>query len=78
MEELKIKVPVRVKDELSKIAREHGIGVERLSSAILESFILGEGKIYTGAWPEGPGMRLLVDWPKFSSQVLKIPEAEKF
>ena len=35
-----------------------------------------DGKVYTGNWREGPGMRFLPDWPRFSSGVLKIKAEE--
>ncbi len=70
-DELSIKVPSNVEKGLTELAKRHRLTTEKMVSVLLESFIDG-GNIFTGTWPEGPGIRLLVDWPRFSARVFKI------
>ena len=53
-------------------AIEGGISPDKLAEVLLDAFFEGKGKIYTARWKEGPGIRLLPDWPRFSSGVAKI------
>ncbi len=69
-----IKISESTKGKLTKMAAEAGLSADILADALLSAFVDGEGKIYTGKWKEGPGIRLLPDWPKFSSSVIKIKE----
>lgn len=73
---IKLKLPKEVKQELSSMAAQSGLSVDRLVSVLLQGFIEGGGKVYTGPWTEGPGIRLLPDWPRFSSGMFKIKQIE--
>ena len=61
---------------LQKMAAEAGIRVNKLAGVLLDSFIENGGKIYVGAWKEGPGIRIVPDWPRFSSGIVKLTEVE--
>ena len=73
----KLEVSPETKRKLSKIASEAGISVDKLAEVILNSFVDNGGKIYVGEWKEGPGVRILPDWPRFSSGVIKIRKEER-
>ncbi len=73
---VKLKLPEEVKGEMANMAARSGLSVDRLVSALIQGFVEGGGKVYTGSWTEGPGIRLLPDWPRFSSGVLKIKQQE--
>lgn len=75
-EGLLAKVPDKVKSELDNMAQETGLSTERLVATLLEGFIEGEGKVYTGRWTEGPGIRLLPDWPRFTAKVYHVKKAD--
>ena len=53
-------------------AVEGGLSPDKLGEVLLDAFFEGKGKIYTARWKEGPGVRVLPDWPRFSSGVAKI------
>ena len=69
---LSIDLQSHVRDAMDQMASKAGISSEELAAILLQSFVENDGKIYTGAWPEGPGIRLLPDWPRFSSGVVKV------
>ena len=60
---------------LVKMADTLGVSIAKMCKHVLEEFT-HQGKVYGGIWPEGPGKRLIIDFPKYSSRVLKIPESE--
>lgn len=62
--------------KVARIAEEAGLSPDKLSEALLEAFVEGKGKVFVGAWKEGPGIRLLPDWPRFSSGVIKIKKED--
>lgn len=68
----KLEISAETKQKLSGMAKQAGLSVDRLAEELLNSFVDNEGKIYVGSWKEGPGIRLLPDWPRFSSGVVKI------
>ena len=51
---------------------EGGLSPDKLAEVVLGAFFEGKGKVYTARWKEGPGIRLLPDWPRFSSCVATI------
>ena len=63
-------------NQLEEMAKKAGISLESLSSLLLQSFTENGGKVFTGKWREGPGLRILPDWPRFSSGVIKIKETD--
>ncbi|MDP2951996.1 MAG: hypothetical protein Q8O76_01605 [Chloroflexota bacterium] len=69
-------IPDQVKKALDSMAAKAGVPAPRLLSLLLEAFVEGEGKVYTGSWPEGPGIRLLPDWPRFTSKTFHIKREE--
>lgn len=72
MSDVVLKLSREASEKLGQFASEGGLKLEDLASLILEEFVAGKGKVYTGEWKEGPGIRVLPDWPKFSSRVVKI------
>ena len=76
-DEVTLQLPANVKEKLSGMAARSGLSLEKLVSVLLEGFVEGDGTVYTGTWPEGPGIRLLPDWPRFSSIVFRIPDKER-
>jgi len=71
-----IKISTSTKQKVDKMASEAGVSSDELADALLSSFIDNDGKVYVGNWREGPGLRLLPDWPRFSSGVIKIKKEE--
>ncbi len=61
--------------KLSKMADEIGLSLKRICKHILEEFTY-QGRVYGGIWPEGPGKRIIIDFPKYSSRVIKLKENE--
>ena len=70
---------VELEDEehtkLSNMADDIGVSLQKMCKYILEEFTY-QGKVYGGAWPEGPGKRIIIDFPKYSSRVIKLKESE--
>ena len=73
--ELEINLDDAAYDKVMKMADELGMTAERMCKHILEEFTF-QGKVYGGIWPEGPGKRIIIDFPKYSSRVIKIHEKE--
>lgn len=73
---LEIELPSTVFEKMASMAKDARMSPAKLSSLLIKAFIENDGKVYTGSWREGPGMRLLPDWPRFSSGVLKIKAEE--
>ncbi|MFH1484569.1 MAG: hypothetical protein ABIH46_00715, partial [Chloroflexota bacterium] len=71
--DLVVKLSNEASEKLGQFAKEGGLATEQLAAIILEEFVAGKGKVYMGEWKEGPGIRVLPDWPKFSSRVVKVP-----
>lgn len=72
MSEITLKLSDEAGRRLGEFARESGLKTEEIASIIVEEFVAGKGKVYSGEWKEGPGVRVLPDWPKFSSRVVKV------
>jgi hypothetical protein len=72
MEKEELRIEAATKQRLSKVASEIGLSPDELAEVLINAFIDGKGKVYAGNWKEGPGLRLLPDWPRFSSGVIKI------
>ena len=72
-------INVDLNDEANKVlqemAKKNGMSLSLMCKYILEEFCY-QGKVYTGAWKEGPGVRVLVDYPKYSSRVIKLKNEE--
>ena len=68
-------VNIEIGDEpmkkLKAMADKIGINVARMCKHIIEEFC-HQGKVYGGIWNEGPGKRILIDYPKYSSRVIKL------
>ena len=62
--------------KLVPVATEAGLSVDKLADILLSSFVDNQGRVFTGRWKEGPGIRILPDWPRFSSGVVKIKTDE--
>ncbi len=68
-------VSAAIKEELAKMGAEvaeGGLSADKLAEVLLDAFFGGKGKVYTARWKEGPGIRVLLDWPRFSAGVAKI------
>ena len=76
MEKAEIKISREVKDKMATMAGGAGLSTDKLVEVLLEAFLEGKGKVFVGKWKEGPGIRLLPDWPRFSSGVAKIKEED--
>jgi hypothetical protein len=63
-------------EKLEIMAKSAKLTPNKLLSVLMEAFIQHGGKIFSGEWEEGPGLRLLPDWPRFSSGVIKIKQSE--
>ncbi len=72
MEKVEIKVSTKTRQKLSDMAIKTGLSTDRLADLLLDEFVEGRGKVYVGDWKEGPGIRVLPDWPRFSSGVVKV------
>ena len=73
--ELEIELDDEAYEKLDKMADELGLGIKRMVKHILEEFTF-QGKVYGGVWAEGPGKRIIIDFPKYSSRVIKLFESE--
>ena len=67
-----LEISVQTKQKLSEMASQAGLSADKLAEVLLDSFVDNSGKIYVGEWKEGPGVRILPDWPRFSSGVVKV------
>lgn len=72
MAKVEIKIAEETKQRLAPLAAEAGLSVDKLAEVLLDAFVRNNGKVFVGAWREGPGIRLLPDWPRFSSGVIKL------
>jgi len=64
------------KEKVANLALNTGLSTDKLAEVLLEAFADGHGRVYVGKWKEGPGIRLLPDWPRFSSTVVKVKEQD--
>ncbi len=71
-EKIEIELSNKTKEKLYFMADQAGIALSKLCEVLLDSFVENDGKIYVGKWKEGPGVRILPDWPRFSSSVIKV------
>ena len=74
--QIEIQANTATDEALQGMAATAGISVGKLVGVLLESFVENGGKIYVGPWKEGPGIRIVPDWPRFSSGIVKLTEAE--
>lgn len=72
----KTKISPELEKRLAEIARGTGISPAKLAEIIIQAFVEGEGKVFVGKWKEGPGLRVLPDWPRFSSCIIKVKTEE--
>ena len=75
-EELSVKLPPNIKAALDELAAKTEMSPSRLLALFAEGIIEGGGTVYTAPWLEGPGIRALPDWPRFSAKVYKIKQEE--
>lgn len=75
-EKVSIKISSEVASKFNEIAKNIDLSLDKLIEALLDAFIKGDGKIYTGKWDEGPGIRILPDWPRFSNVIIKVKKEE--
>jgi len=77
MEELTIKIPVKEKEELEKIASKNGLTLKRFIE-LMATLFPEDGKLYSGQWYAGGkgAKRFIIDWPKFSSPVVTLKKEE--
>jgi len=76
MKKVEIRISEDSNEKFEKMAKKAKLSSEKLMSVLLEAFIQHDGKVFTGKWAEGPGVRLMPDWPRFSSGIIKIKESE--
>ena len=71
--EKRIEMSEDVEQGLRKIAEGAGISSNKLAEVLIRAFVEGDGKIFVGRWKEAPGgLRILPDWPRFSSCIIKL------
>lgn len=77
MRELNLSIKEEEANELEAMAKDNGLSLKRLCELILEMFP-EDGNLYWGGWYSGgPGARrFVIDWPKFSSPVIKLKKEE--
>ena len=76
MEKVDIKISRSTREKIDPMAAQVGLSTDKLIEVMLEAFVAGRGKFYTGGWKEGPGIRIMTDWPRFSAGVTKITKEE--
>ena len=75
MGNLELQLEDEAQSKLLNMADDIGVSLQKMCKYILEEFTY-QGKVYGGAWPEGPGKRIIIDFPKYSSRVIKLKESE--
>ena len=77
MENLNLNINEEAAKQLETMAKENGLSLKRFCELILEMFP-EDGNLYWGTWfSGGPGARrFVIDWPKFSSPVIKLKKDE--
>ncbi|MHA1132493.1 MAG: hypothetical protein ACTSQI_10895 [Candidatus Helarchaeota archaeon] len=77
MEELNLTIKKEAAELLETMAKGNGLSLNRFCELILEMFP-DDGNLYNGVWYSGgPGARrFVIDWPKFSSPVIKLKKEE--
>jgi hypothetical protein len=76
MEKDQLTISRTTRQKVVEVASQAGLSPDKMTEVILNGFLDGDGKIFIGKWIEGPGIRLLVDWPRFSATVVKIKEED--
>ena len=76
MEVADIKISRATKEKLDPMAAEAKLSTDKLIEVMIEAFVAGKGKFFTGEWKEGPGIRIMTDWPRFSAGVIRIKQEE--
>ena len=76
MKMAELKISAEVTEKLVWQAKDAGLSVDKLAEVLLAAFVDNDGKVYVGKWREGPGIKLLPDWPRFSSSIVKIKQEE--
>ena len=76
MEKVGIKISKVTKAKMDPMAAQIGLSTDKLIEVILETFVAGKGKFYAGQWKEGPGIRIMTDWPRFSAGVTLLKQEE--
>ncbi len=71
-----LKVSTDTRQKVDKMASETGVTSDQLADALLAAFVDNDGRVFVGNWKEGPGVRLLPDWPRFSSGIIKIKRSK--
>jgi len=71
-----IEISPEVEQGLFKIVQGKGISPTKLAEILIRAFVEGEGTIFVGKWKEGPGLRVLPEWPRFSSCIIKLKTEE--
>ncbi len=72
-----LKVSASTKQKIEKVASEAGLTGDELADVLLSAFVDNDGRVFAGRWKEGPGLRLLPDWPRFSSGIIKLRKEER-
>ena len=77
MEDLNLSINEEAAKQLETIAKENGLSLKRICELILEMFP-EDGNLYWGTWFSGGqgARRFVIDWPKFSSPVIKLKKDE--
>ncbi len=77
MEDLNLNIKKDATEQLEHMAKENGLSLKRFCELILEMFP-EDGNLYWGSWYRGgPGARrFVIDWPKFSSPVIKLKKED--
>ncbi len=75
MGNLELQLEDEAQSKLLNMANDIGVSLQRMCKHILEEFTY-QGKVYGGTWPEGPGKRVIIDFPKYTSRVIKLKENE--
>lgn len=73
--EIGIELENEAYNKLAKMADDLGLNIKRMCKHILEEFTY-QGKVYVGLWEEGPGKRIIIDFPKYTSRVVKVRSTE--
>lgn len=72
---LEIEIDNEAYNILKAMAKYNKLKLEQMTKHIIEEFT-NDGKVYTGTWPEGPGIRIIIDYPKYTSRVVKLYKSE--
>jgi hypothetical protein len=76
MEKVAIQISRATKEKLDPLAAKTSLTTDKVIEVMIEAFVAGKGKFFTGDWKEGPGIRIMTDWPRFSAGVMRIKQEE--